>query len=188
MSTRKARRGAPPPEVDPGIPSPILFRSDRSATLRFAALVCAVPVPLTIWLLTLPAPGGWDDSPLGPTWGWLIPTALLALSAVLPAAMCLLHGRYVLLLERAEGGSVRVTTWLLWGQRTEDCGRGELTGSAVVAHEGRFESMWAPSVNAPYLLARLPSGRRLILDQQGDAPRGWNEVYGVFRLQRPRGA
>lgn len=184
MSTRRSQRGAPPAKPASEPSSPLIYVSDRSATLRFAALVCAVPVPLTIWLLSL-GPRGAVVAAAAPAPSWLLPVLLVALSAVLPGAMCFLHGRYVLRMERTQDGGARMTTWLLWGQRTEEWPLAELRGTSVLAHQGRFESRRTVSVNAPYLMARLPSGKRLILDQQGDAPHGWDAVYGVFRLQRP---
>ena len=51
-------------------------------------LVCLIPVPLTLWLISL-NPNGWQDTPLGPNYGWLVPTCLVGLSLALPLSLLL---------------------------------------------------------------------------------------------------
>ena len=148
--------------------STIFFRSHRTLSLRFVTLVCLVPVPLTLWLLSLSQP----PMPLPLALG------LTLLSALLPASLYFLHDRYVLELARQPDGALHVTTFLLWGRRQHLL----VPGGEATEHAGEFHSLWAPDVNAPYLAVRLRSGRRLLLDRQGDAPHGWDAVLGVLRV------
>ena len=158
----------------------LLFYSDREPTLRFATLACFTPVPLTTWLVSLGTRAEWQKDAGVLPW-WLLPTGLVVFSLVLPAAICWLHDAYVLRLEHA-GPRVRVTTFLLWGRRTHDLSLDELLKSTTTYDEGRFAHGAGPIVNAPSVRFRLPGGRRLIFDAQGDAPAGWPALYALANL------
>jgi len=167
--------------LTPQPPHTVLFHSDRAVTLHWVALVAWLPVPLTAWLLSLPMPSGqgWASTPLGPGLWWLIPALLAMLAVVLPAATFLLHDRYVLRLVSTPDGSYRLTTWLLWGRRTRVLTTKALADAQFVSVAGDYGEATG-SADAPYVRVRLPSGRRLILDAQGDAPFGWDAVEAAF--------
>ncbi len=150
------------------------FRSQRNLTLRFVTLVCAAPVPLTVWLLTLAPAEEWREGPFGPALWWLLPAFLLALAAALPASLLLLHDRYVLALEQLAQNRWRLTTFVLWGVRRRELDYDPLQSAKIRYVPGTFDSMWAPSVDAPYLNVTCSDGRRLIFDMQGE-----------WRLARP---
>lgn len=158
----------------------VFFRSDRLGSLRFATLVCAVPVPMTLWLLSLSPVEDWRGNPFGPALWWLIPALLVALSLVLPASMFLLHNRYVMRLERTPAGQLRVTTFLVWGLRTREVASKDLAVGELEEEEGRWDSLWTPSVNAPFLRVRLRAGGQWIFDQQCEAPHGWDALRGLL--------
>jgi hypothetical protein len=181
MSTKHRHRGLPSPQT-PLVRTNVYYRSGRARTLRGVTLIAWLPVPLTAWLLSRPVPAtqGWDTSPLGPKLWWMIPLLLLTLTLVLPAAMFLLHDRYVLAMERQDDGRWQVTTWLLWGQKTREFTSDALAGATLVDEAGTFQSVWTVSVHAPYLRVRLSSGKRLIFDAQGEVPNGWPALEGVF--------
>ncbi len=160
----------------------VVFRSDRQLTLRFVTLVCLIPVPLTTWLLTLPPT--WDDTPFGPLFWWVLPLCGLALAATLPASLFLLHDRYVIQLERLPTGLWRLQTFLLWGQRTRELDLDAMIGAQLREHEGRFDATEVPSVNAPWLEAKLVTGKQLIFDRQGSAPQGWEALRGVLGREK----
>jgi hypothetical protein len=166
----------------------VFFRSGRLLTLRWLTVVAWLPVPLTAWLMSIPVPPdqGWETSPIGPAYWWIIPALLIALALVLPASTFLLHDRYVLTFERTEAGGWRVVTWLLWGTRAREFTSEELNGSQVVEEEGKFDSRLTVSVDAPYTRVRLPSGKRLVFDAQCEAPHGWQALEAVFRPRPDR--
>lgn len=167
--------------LNPGGAPKIFFRSSRELSLRFVTLLCLIPVPLTLWLITLPSPTGWEDTPFGPSFWWAIPTILLALSMTLPASLFLIHDRYVLTFESSAAGGWAVTTFLLWGRRRREFTSTSLASADVKEEEGITNSTFTVSVNAPYLKVRLGSGKKLIFDRQCDAPLGWDAIEGVFR-------
>jgi hypothetical protein len=156
----------------------LLFHSARATTLHVVGVVCALPVPLTAWLLTRTPRTEWAEQ-TGPTWWWIIPAALIAVGLVLPAAMLWLHDRYVLRLERT-GDTIRLTTFLLWGQRIRELPVASFAGATVRHDPGQVQTGLSPTVNAPSLQMRMRDGKRLIFDFSGDAPVGWPAVFELF--------
>ena len=187
MRKRRGPRRAPPPVPELSTPSGVLFRSTRAATLHGVSVVAVLPVPLTAWLLSLPMPPGqgWESGPFVPSFWWIIPGFLVLLTLALPAAMWLVHDRYVLTFERTDAGPCLLTTWLLWVRRTRSLPPEALAGAQLDDIEGRFESLWTPSVNAPYLRVQLASGQRLVFDAEGEAPHGWAVLEAVFGPRPP---
>ena len=170
---------AAPPDGGKAKSNVLLFESNRALTLRLVTLVCLIPVPLTLWLVSL-NPHGWQDTPLGPDFGWIVPICLVALSLVLPLSLFLMHDRYVLRLERSSGGTWKIETLLLWGKRTREFTSDAMAKATVERKAGEFRSSSTVSVSAPYLRVRLRSGQRLLLDLQGSAPHGWDAMMGIF--------
>ena len=166
----------------------LFFNSGRILGLRFVTLVCLIPVPLTLWLVSSLPPNGWNDNPFGPALWWVIPTALIALAAVLPLSLRLLHDRYVLRLERNADGTWQLTTLLLWGRRVRAFSSDDLAGATLEEDEGRFDSRLTVSVSAPFLRVRLPSRQQLIFDRQCEAPHGWAALEAVFSRPASRPA
>lgn len=114
--------------------SRLLYFSPRAPVLRAVAALVFLVAAGTIWAVTLPPRAGWEE-PLGPGRWWVIPAGLVSLSLVLPVTMAWLHGRYVLRLE-ATDRQLLVTTFLLWGTRTQTVDRHTPPGARVTA-EGR---------------------------------------------------
>ncbi len=166
----------PKPPPQPPLPPPtpeapnVHFCSTRDLTLRFVTVVCAIPLPLTLWLLKQAPAEEWRNGPFGPALWWLIPLVLLALAAALPIGLALLHDRYVLKLERTGPALWRLTTFVLWGVRRRELAEDPLHGARIRHVDGQFHSMWAPSVDAPYLKVTTRTGQKLIFDMQGE----WN--------------
>lgn len=156
----------------------VLFLSSRLTTLRVVTLVACLPVPLNAWLIASASRSEWVDE-AGAFWWWLIPVGLVAVTLVMPAAMFLLHNRYVLRLERS-ADQLRLTTFLLWGRRTVELPISAFKTAHVRHDAGQAAYGRGPVVNAPSLQARLPDGRRLIFDAGGEAPEGWPAVYAIF--------
>ena len=147
-------------------------------------LAKAVPAALiAVWLISLAPRSEWESSPFGPAAWWLMPALLVAISCILPAALFFLHGRYVLELKRAPDGGWVLTTFLVWGRRRRLLPADALKGAKAEHDDGRLVTGLAPTVNAPSLTLTPREGSRLIFDQQGDAPQGWEAIE---RLCGPR--
>jgi hypothetical protein len=154
----------------------VLYISPREGLLRWITGVCVVPVPLVVWLVSLAPRAEWETTPLGAAAWWVLPAGLIALSGVMPAAMFFLHGRYVLRLERGVDDELRLTTFLVWGRRTVVFTQGSLAGARMAHDEGRFSTGAGVSVNAPSVTVSMLDGRKLIFDEQGEAPHGWHAI------------
>jgi hypothetical protein len=132
------------PERNPRRDRGLIYLSPHLWKLRLATLACAVPAAACVWLLSVgPAvwPGGSGDSA-----GWLYPALLTGLLLLLPAALLVVHGRYVTRVVLEFDGRLSVTTFVLWGERTEK------------------------------LRAQEVSARRFWLDRDGDAPLGFETL------------
>lgn len=93
----------------------------------------------------------------------MIPSGLLVLALILPAAVGWLHGRYVLRLE-SEGDVVRVTTLQCWGRRTREVSRADLADVRVTG---------AGDEDAPAFRLRQPAaGIDWLIDRRGRFPEG----------------
>ena len=86
----------------------------------------------------------------------------------------------MLRLERSPHDTWQVQTLLLWGKRTREFTSDALALASLQQEAGEFRGSNTVSVSAPYLRVRLPSGQRLILDLQGEAPHGWEAVIAIF--------
>lgn len=157
----------------------LLFNSSRGVVLHGVTAVACAPVPLTLWLISGAPRAEWE-APLGPTWWWLIPSGLIALTLVLPVAMFWLHDRYVFRLERS-GNVIRLTTFLLWGRRTRELSMTRFAAAEVQYIDGEADYGTAPSVKAPYIRMKLRDGSSLIFDAAGDAPAGWDAIHRLGR-------
>lgn len=115
-----------------------------------------------------------------------MPAFLLSFSCALPAGLFFLHGRYVLRLERATDGSLRLITFLVWGRRTRTLPADYFKNAHRREDEGRFESADSISVHAPSLRVSPRAGRPLIFDRQGEAPQGWRLIDQLISTE-PRG-
>ncbi|WP_438481229.1 hypothetical protein [Oleiharenicola lentus] len=143
--------------------SPVTFYvSPREPRLRLAILAGFSPVPITLWLIARAPLEIWHE-PFGEKLWWLLPAGLILISTVMPWVVSLLHDRYVLRLERTSDGRWLLTTLLLWGLRTRELSSHdfERTGNQV----------------------RLRGAQRLIFDQQGEAPQGWDEMMSAWEQQ-----
>ena len=106
---------------------------------------------------TLPEPSLPITTPLRPRFGFLTSTPIIAIASIclgliialatlLPALLFAVHGRYVTRVVLEPDGRLSVTTFLVWGERTEK------------------------------LRAENIAARRFWLDRAGDAPLGFETL------------
>jgi hypothetical protein len=94
--------------------------------LRLVSIVSWLPAIICAWLVCRAPREEWAGAPLGGIAWWMLPALLLGLSLLLPAGLIPLHGRYVTRIVLERDGRLRVTTFLVWGQRTERLWREEV--------------------------------------------------------------
>ncbi|MGH8018558.1 MAG: hypothetical protein ACREIA_09745 [Opitutaceae bacterium] len=163
---------------DPG--DGVLYHSRREGRLRLLTLCCFAVVPLVAWPVLRAPRAEWEQA-LGPALWWLFPSAFIALSLALPAAMFFLHDRYVLRLEAAAGGGMRLVTFLVWGRRTRELPAGSFAKATVRQQTDRY-SKWI-SVDLPGPSGAMARGLKLIFDAGG---RDSREILRLVRQLRKR--
>jgi hypothetical protein len=124
----------------------LLYVSRRVWLLRLAALASVVPLAVCLCLLVLAPQAEWARAPFGHVAWWLFPAAVTVLTLLLPAAMLSVHDRYVTRVVFEPDGRLRVTTFVLWGQRTQRYKTDEIVA------------------------------RRFLLDRSGTAPMGFDTL------------
>lgn len=87
--------------------------------LRFVSVASWLPAVICVWFVSRAPREEWVGAPLGGIAWWLLPAILLGFTLLLPAALLPLHGRYVTRIALERDGRLRVTTFLVWGLRTE---------------------------------------------------------------------
>lgn len=122
----------------------LLYVSRRLRLLRLAEFASAVPLAVCLGLLVLAPQAEWERAPLGEVAWWLFPAGVILLTLVLPCTMLWVHDRYVTRVVFESDGRLRVTTFVLWGQRTQ-----------------RYKAEEIPQ-------------RRFLLDRCGTAPMGFD--------------
>lgn len=119
----------------------LIYVSPNQWKLRIATLACVIPLVGFARILSW-GPAVWP----GTVAAWAIPALLAALAVLLPALLFAVHGRYVTRVVLEFDGRLSVTTFLLWGERTEK------------------------------LRAENIAARRFWLDRTGDAPLGFETL------------
>jgi hypothetical protein len=143
------------PERNPRRDRGLIYISPHLWKLRLATLACAVPAAACVWLLSV-GPSVWPGVTEG-RGGWIYPALLMGLPFLLPAALLAVHGRYVTRVVLEFDGRLSVSTFVLWGERTEK------------------------------LKAQDVATRRFWLDRDGDAPLGFETLGVLgFRLPGAR--
>jgi hypothetical protein len=132
------------PERNPRSDRGLIYLSPHLWKLRLATLVSLIPAAACVWLLSA-GPAEWPAA-TGHSSGWLYPMLLVGVLLLLPAALLVIHGRYVTRVVLEFDGCLSVTTFVLWGERTEK------------------------------LKTRDVSTRRFWLDRDGDAPLGFETL------------
>ena len=127
----------------------LLYVSRRLWVLRLAAFASVVPLAVCLVLLLVAPRAEWERAPFGHVAWWVFPAAITALTLLLPVAMLWLHDRYVTRVVFEPDGRLRVTTFVLWGQRTQ-----RYKSEEVVA-------------------------RRFLLDRSGTAPMGFDTLKAL---------
>jgi len=127
----------------------LLYVSDRLWLLRLAGFASMVPLTVGVGLLTLAPRSEWERAPFGHVAWWLFPAGVIALTLLLPGAMLWVHDRYVTRVVFESDGRLRVTTFVLWGQRTR-----------------RYK-------------AEEVAARRFLLDRSGTAPMGFDTLAAL---------
>jgi hypothetical protein len=149
--------------------STLLYRSGRSRLLTLVLLLTLAPVPLSAWLVSLPAEAQLlaEFGSRGAVQAWKIGMVLLGSALFWPMAW--LSGRYVTRVEQTAAGHVRVQLWTLFGTRTQEW-QSPLSGGEH--HEGRSHGLPGVQVDAPWTGYCTPAGKKLVVDAQGEFPRG----------------
>jgi hypothetical protein len=119
----------------------LIYLSANQWKLRIATLVCAIPIAGCVRIVGL-GPSVWPAS----AGAWIFPALMIALATLLPALLFAVHGRYVTRIVLESDGRLSVTTFLVWGERTEK------------------------------LRAENIAVRRFWLDRTGDAPLGFETL------------
>lgn len=127
----------------------LLYVSRRLWLIRLAELASVVPLVVCLWLLAVAPQAEWRHAPLGQIAWWLFPSVVIVLTLLLPCAMLWVHDRYVTRVVFEPDGRLRVTTFVLWGQRTE-----------------RYKAEEIPH-------------RRFLLDRCGTAPMGFDTLAAL---------
>jgi len=96
-----------------------IYLAQTGGRLRLVTLACWAPVGICAWLVTFMPRETWARAALGDVAWWILPAMLLALSLLLPAALIPWHGRRVMRVVLERDGQLRVTTFRMWGRRTE---------------------------------------------------------------------
>lgn len=131
-----------------------IYVSGAGWKLRLVSLVCWVPAVLCAWLIPLAPREEWAAAPLGSLAWWVPPAILILFSLSLVAALIPLHGRYVTHVAFAGDGRLRVTTFLLWGLRTERLQSHEIAARRFRLNRGGeaplgFDVLWQVGFVAP---------------------------------------
>jgi hypothetical protein len=148
-------------------PPTLLYCSRRGRLLWALVFVTLAPVPVSAWLVTLPAEAHLLAEFSSQRAVWLWQAGMVLLGSTLFWPLLWLSGRYVTRVERTADG-VRLQLWTLRGTRTEEWRR--LDGGEH--HPGRSHGIPGVQVTAPWTGFCTPSGKTLVVDEQGEFPQG----------------
>jgi hypothetical protein len=96
-----------------------IYLAQTEGKLRLVTLACWAPVAICAWLVTVTPREAWARAALGDVAWWILPAILLVLALLLPVALIPWHGRRVMRVVLERDGQLRVTTFRMWGPRTE---------------------------------------------------------------------
>lgn len=157
----------------------LLFTSDRTIVLWFLWILSLLVLLIVAGLASLLPPEEMIRSFGSIRVGRIFQTVLIVGGSVFIWPMLWLSSRYVIRVELLQANQFVIKTWTIFGIRSKVWSLADWEKSTRKFHHGKFE-LDDRKVNAPYTTVRAASGKKMIIDMQGDFPYGEDALMEVL--------